>query len=176
MQKLRRLIIFMAILSLTGSFVKTPGKLKLKWMTLAEAEAAIKNNPRPLLIDLYTDWCGWCKVMDKNTYANEKVITYLQEKFYPVKLDAETKDSLSWNGKSFGYNKQYRINEFAIYLTGGELSFPATIFINDREAEPQNIPGYLRPSELEPLAKYFGEGHFGKISFSSFQQSFTPGW
>src|SRR3982751_2067581 len=73
---------------------------KLKWMTLEEVAAGLKGQKRPILIDLYTDWCGWCKVMDKKTYTNPKVIAYLQEHFYPVKLNAETKETLSWNEKT----------------------------------------------------------------------------
>ncbi|MGE5107654.1 MAG: thioredoxin family protein [Sphingobacteriales bacterium] len=145
-------------------------------MSLAEAEKAMKTNPKPMLIDLYTDWCGWCKVMDKKTYDNEAVTAYLQDKFYPVKLNAETRDSINWAGRKFAYNKQYRINEFAIYLTRGELSFPTTIFINNLNADPQNIAGYLKPEELEPIAKYFGDGHFGKITYQSFQENFKPQW
>ncbi|RTL60976.1 MAG: DUF255 domain-containing protein [Sphingobacteriales bacterium] len=175
-QKLRFLIFFIPAVVLVSSFNQPPAKAKLKWMTLAEAQTAMKTNPKPLLIDLYTDWCGWCKVMDKNTYSNEKVITYVEDKFYPVKLDAETKDSLNWNGRVFKYNKQYRINEIAIYFTGGDLSFPTTIFVNDKTADPQNIAGYMKPSELEPIAKYFGEGKFGKQSFESFQQNFKSEW
>lgn len=176
MQKFRHLIFLIPAVILASAFIKSPAKSKLKWMTLAEAEAAMKTNPKPVLIDLYTDWCGWCKVMDKNTYSDEKVVAYLEDKFYPVKLDAETRDSINWNGRVFKYNKQYRINEFAIYLTGGDLSFPTTIFINDGKAMPQNIAGYLKPNELEPIAKYFGEGNFGKKSYQDFQQSFKSEW
>jgi uncharacterized protein YyaL (SSP411 family) len=176
MQKFRLLIFLIPALLIVFAFNNKPVKAKLKWMTLAQAEAAMKIKPKPVLIDLYTDWCGWCKVMDKNTYANEKVISYLEEKFYPVKLDAETRDSLSWGGKKYKYNSQYRINDFAIYLTEGQLSFPTTIIINDKDATPQNIVGYLKPAELEPIAKFFGEGNFGKKSYESFQKGFKSQW
>lgn len=176
MQKLRFALFLIPALLIICSFNHPVPKGKIKWMSLAEAEKAAKINPRPILIDLYTSWCGWCKVMDKKTYDNETVAAYLQDKFYPVKLDAETRDSISWAGRKFAYNKQYRINEFAIYLTQGDLSFPTTIFFNDLKTGPQNISGYLKPEELEPIAKYFGEGHFGKITFQSFHESFKPQW
>lgn len=176
MQKLRFALFLIPVLLVIWSFNHPKPKTKLKWMSLAEAEKAMKTNPKPMLIDLYTDWCGWCKVMDKKTYDNEAVTAYLQDKFYPVKLNAETRDSINWAGRKFAYNKQYRINEFAIYLTQGELSFPTTIFINNLNADPQNIAGYLKPEELEPIAKYFGDGHFGKITYQSFQENFKPQW
>src|SRR5438105_1727182 len=77
---------------------------KLKWMSLNEVEVAKKEINKPILIDLYTDWCGWCKVMDRKTYSDKNVIAYLQEKFYVVKLNAETKQPVSWSGRTFNFN------------------------------------------------------------------------
>src|SRR5215470_9591264 len=72
---------------------------KMKWLSLQEAEDSLKNAKRPILIDLYTDWCGWCKVMDKKTYTHQELIKYVNEKFYPVKIDAETREKISWKGR-----------------------------------------------------------------------------
>src|SRR3982751_4302356 len=100
MQTLRLIILFCSI-SLSGAAQKEDSKgQKLKWLTLGEASDQLQKEKRPILIDLYTDWCGWCKVMDKKTYTNKQVIAYLQEHFYPVKLNAETKETLSWNEKT----------------------------------------------------------------------------
>src|SRR5690349_2091633 len=73
---------------------------KLKWMSLDDAAAGLKKEKRPVLIDLYTGWCGWCKVMDKKTYSNKDVSSYVQQKFYPVKFDAGGRNSITWNGKT----------------------------------------------------------------------------
>ncbi|GAO45561.1 hypothetical protein FPE01S_06_00520 [Flavihumibacter petaseus NBRC 106054] len=148
----------------------------MRWMTLAEAEEAAKKEPRPILIDLYTDWCGWCKVMDKRTYRNEKVIKYLHSRFYPVKLDAETKSTLSYKGKAFSYNTQYKTNEIALYLTGGQLSYPTTVIIPTTGEDPQPIPGYLAPGELELIVKFFGEGAYRKQEFTAYQKVFKGEW
>lgn len=148
---------------------------KLQWLTLAQVADSLQVNKKPLLIDLYTGWCGWCKVMDKKTYANKKVAAYLQQKFYPVKIDAETREVLTWQGKRYGYNAAYKTNEIALALTRGQLSYPTTVII-PVDGEPQAIPGYLTPPELELLVKYFGEGHFGKKDFGEFQRSFKASW
>ena len=73
---------------------------KLQWMTLEDVTTNLKKEKRPILIDLYTDWCGWCKVMDKKTYSNKNVSSYVQQKFYPVKFDAEGRKNITWNGKT----------------------------------------------------------------------------
>jgi len=148
---------------------------ELTWMSLEEASGKLQKEQRPVLIDLYTTWCGWCKQMDKKTYSNRQVIQYLQDKFYPVKVDAETHATINWAGRTYQFNSNYRSNEFALYLTHGRLEFPTTIIIPPG-GEPQAIPGYLEPKELELLVKYFGEGKFGKMSFDEYQKGFKPSW
>jgi thioredoxin-related protein len=147
----------------------------MSWMSIEEAAGKLKQEQRPVLIDLYTTWCGWCKQMDKKTYSNKQVAQYLKEKFYPVKVDAETHATIQWNGRSYQFNANYRANEFALYLAHGQLEFPTTIIIPPG-GEPQAIPGYMEPKELELLVKYFGEGKYGKMSFDEYQKGFKASW
>jgi thioredoxin-related protein len=147
----------------------------ISWISVEEAAGKLQNEKRPVLIDLYTTWCGWCKQMDRKTYSNKQVAQYLQEKFYPVKVDAETHAVIKWNGRSYQFSPDFRSNEFAIYLTGGRLEFPTTIIIPPG-GEPQAIPGYMEPKELELLVRYFGEGDYNKVSFDNFQKRFKPSW
>jgi thioredoxin-related protein len=147
----------------------------IDWMTVEDAAGKLQKEKRPILIDLYTTWCGWCKQMDRKTYSNKQVAQYLQEKFYTVKVDAETKATIAWNGKTYHFSPEYRSNEFALYLTHGRLEFPTTIIIPPG-GEPQAIPGYMEPKELELLVKYFGEGNFNKVSFDDYQKRFKATW
>lgn len=149
---------------------------RLDWKSLPEAELAYKQQKRPILVDLYTNWCGWCKVMDKKTYSNKNVISYLQEKFYAVKLNAETKESVSWSGKIYQFNPSYKTNDFALFVTQGHLAYPTTLIIPADGSSPQAIPGYMTPKEIEIILKYFGENKYGKISFESYQKEFTSNW
>lgn len=146
------------------------------WKSLPEAELAYKQQRRPVLVDLYTDWCGWCKVMDKKTYSNKNVISYLQEKFYTVKLNAEIKEPVFWSGKVYHFNPSYKTNDFALFVTQGRLAYPTTVIIPADGSSPQAIPGYMTPKEIEILLKYFGENRFGKISFEDYQKEFVPTW
>lgn len=148
---------------------------KLNWMTLDEVTAKLQTEKRPVLIDLYTDWCGWCRVMDKRTYANQQVVDYVGSKFYPVKINAESKKSFTWKGREYKFNESARTNDFAIWLTGGQLSYPTTVFI-PVDGDPQAIPGFLAPNEIELLMKYFGEGQFGKTPFEKWQREFKSTW
>jgi thioredoxin-related protein len=147
----------------------------IPWMTVDEAGEKLKEVKKPVIIDLYTSWCGWCKQMDKKTYSNKQVAAYLQDKFYTVKMDAETHSTVNWMGKAYAFSPKYRVNEFAMYLTRGQLEFPTTIIIPPGE-EPQAVPGYLEPKDLELLVKYFGEGVYRSKSFDVYQKSFKGSW
>jgi len=176
MQKLMLVILSALVLSFSTADRPAPASEKLKWMTLAEAREAMTKEKKPVLIDLYTDWCGWCKVMDKKTYTNPKVIAYLQEHFYPVKLNAETKESLSWNEKTYNFNAANRTNDFALFLTYGRLSYPTTVILPLDNSGPQPVPGYLEPKELELIVRYFGDGKYGKQPFEEYQKAFKGEW
>ncbi len=149
---------------------------KMKWMTLQEAQEAMRKEKRPILIDLYTDWCGWCKTMDKKTYTNPKVIAYLEANFYAVKLNAETKDAVTWNEKTYNFNSANRTNDFALFLTYGRLSYPTTVIIPTDNSGPQPVPGFLEPKDLELVVRYFGDGKYGKQPFEAYQKAFVSQW
>lgn len=159
------------------SAAKPPLKAdKMKWMTLPEAQEAMKKERRPILIDLYTDWCGWCKTMDKKTYTNPKVIAYLQANFYTVKLNAETREAVNWNQKTYHFNTANRTNDFAVFLTYGRLSYPTTVILPTDNSGPQPVPGYLEPKDLELVVRYFGDGKYGKLPFEAYQKTFVGEW
>ena len=147
----------------------------VEWLTVDQAADKLQQEKRPVLIDLYTTWCGWCKEMDRKTYSSKKVAAYLEEKFYTVKVDAETRAVITWQGRTYAYSPQYRSNEFALYLTHGRLEFPTTIIIPPGDA-PQAIPGFMEPGDMEPLLKYFGEGAYKTQGFDTYMKNFKKSW
>src|SRR5690606_17010397 len=70
---------------------KTTQKSSIQWKTFEEVEALMKTKPKKVLIDVYTDWCGWCKKLDKEVYENPMAIQYINEHFYAIKFNAEQK-------------------------------------------------------------------------------------
>jgi thioredoxin-related protein len=162
----------------TVSFVpnKHNKKDKIEWLTISELQAAYAREPRPVLVDVYTQWCGWCKAMDKETFSNENVANYINTHYYAVKFDAESKESFTWAGKTFTYDSSYRANDFAIYLTGGQLSFPTTVLLADINAQPAPLAGFLKPGEIEPPLRFFGDGVYKSQNYPEFIRNFSVNW
>jgi thioredoxin-related protein len=175
MQKVTRFFLAIVAVLLFASFSR-PEKEKIQWLSIEEMHAAYKKQPKPILVDVYTSWCGWCKVMDKQTYTNDKLAAYINEKYYAVKFDAESKDSVEWNGKRYGYNPQNKVNDMAVYLMFGQMSYPTTVFLSELAARPAPLPGYLKPREMESPLKFFGDGVYKTKNFPEFMKSFTASW
>jgi thioredoxin-related protein len=156
--------------------VKPTEKEKINWLTMDEVNVKMKSDPKPVIIDLYTDWCYWCKVMDKKTYTNSKVTSYINQHFYAVKLNAETKDDVKWDNKNYEYNSGDKINDFALYVTQGQLAFPNTVIFPEMQNPPAAIPGFMEPKEIEVILKYFGEGIYKKQNFNVYSANFKATW
>jgi thioredoxin-related protein len=176
MQKVLILPVILFSAVVISAFRPGKEKEKLNWITIEEAEAKYKAEARPILVDLYTDWCGWCKVMDKKTYSNQQLIKYLNEKYYVVKFNAERRDAITWKGKKYEFNSAYKTHQLAIELTSGQLSYPTTIFMPDINDTPQTIAGMLEIKEMELITKYFGEKKYGSVAFDDYAKKFKSAW
>lgn len=172
MNKLLLIVLAAVLLSATLA----PNTERIKWLSPEEAEAAYAKEPRPILIDLYTDWCGWCKRMDKATYENPKVVAYVNSKYYPVKYNAESRKPVQFNNRKYVFRSEYKCNEFAVYLTGGQLQYPTTVFLASPSASPAPLAGYLVPKDIEGPMKFFGGGHYLSKTYPQFMERFKGEW
>ena len=134
---------------------------EVQWMSWQEAAqlATTEENPKKIFIDVYTDWCGWCKKMDKDTFQNAEVAAYMTENFYMVKLDGEGKDPINFKGKTFKFVKSGRrgYHEFALALLQGRLSYPTVVFLDENLNMLSPVPGYQKPEPFLNIARYFGD-------------------
>jgi len=147
-------------------------QVKIKWMTIEEADKEYKKVKKPFIVDVYTDWCGWCKVMDKNTFTDPEVVNYINSGFYAVKLNAEQCDTLSYSDTTYTCIPGGKpMHKLAVKLLDGQMSYP-TLVIIDRERNKYAIPGYQKPRELLPILVYFFEEANKTCNFEDFQKHF----
>jgi len=152
----------------------TPEGGVVKWMTFEEAIQKSKTEKRPVFIDVYTDWCGWCKVMDKNTFNDPKVAQLLNEKFYAVKFNAEQREDVIFDGHTFKFVASGRngYHELAAALLNNQLSYPTVVFLDDEFKMIQPLPGYRQAPEFHMIAQFIGEGHYKTVKWDEWQKKY----
>jgi len=147
---------------------------KIQWMSIEDAYALAltEENPKKIFIDVYTDWCGWCKRMDKATFQNEEVAAYMNEHYYNVKFDAEQKESIEMLGNTFEFIPQGSrgYHELAAALLNGKMSYPTVVFLNGKFEMLSPVPGYQEPAAFMNIAKYFGENIYLEPSWQEYSQ------
>lgn len=114
---------------------------QIQWMKFEEAIDANAKSPKMLLVDVYTDWCGWCKKMDKETFTDPKVVAYINSNFYAVKLNAEdTNRTFEFMGKTY--------NEAQMAAAMRVRSYPNFVVIEPKLQNIAQLPGYRQPAEF----------------------------
>lgn len=153
-KKVMKIVYIALIFSVFGcknSVENHTGDATLKWLSIEEASnIGGSSNNKKFLVDVYTDWCGWCKVMDKKTFTDPALIKYLNQNFHVVKFNAEQKEAVSFKGKTYNWEPMGRngVNSLGIELLQGRLSYPTLVYLNEK-LEPISIsPGYKKPEEL----------------------------
>jgi thioredoxin-related protein len=153
----------------------TGDEATVKWITFEEAVKKSKAEKRPVFIDVYTDWCGWCKVMDKNTFNDPRVAELLNKKFYAVKFDAEQKEDVVFNGTTFKFvpsgSKGY--HQLAAALLNNQLSYPTVVFLNENFEMIQPLAGYRKAPEFHKIAQFIGEGHYKSVKWDEWEKRYA---
>ena len=141
------------------------------WHTWSEAEALNKKNPRKIIVDVFTDWCGWCKVMDRETFPNKDITKYINEKFYAVKLNAEQREDIMFDGKKFSFvaNGRSGFHTLAASLLDNQMSYPTIVYLNEKYERIIISPGFKKPEDLIKELKFTAEEQYTKVSFDEYR-------
>lgn len=170
MKKTLVLITFLASAALLFSFVNTSsdtkGSEEVKWVTLDEAEKLSKKKPKKIMVDVYTNWCGWCKKMDKATFQHADIAKYMNENYYSVKLNAESDRELVFNGEK---TTERAISQRLFKVN----SYPTTVYLDEKLQVITAVPGYWEPKNYDMVLHYFNENHYQKTPWEEYQKIFV---
>lgn len=151
------------------------------WMSLSDVNKIVEKNIKKgkvkedklVIVDFYTDWCGWCKKLDAETYKDPEVAALMNKYFYPVKFDAESKDTVAFANKTYGFKSSGSrgTNEFALEMAsrpGGRIGYPTITIINALGEKLTVEAGYKNPEKMKLMLLYYGEGHYKTKDFNTF--------
>ncbi len=130
---------------------------ELNWLTMNEALALNEKAPKKMLVDVYTHWCGPCKMMDRMTFKDEAFIKHVAENYYPVKFDAESPEAVAFKGKEYanpGYKpnvpKNRRNSPHQLTRVLGVSAYPTLVVIDENLNIQKSIRGFRQAPELLP--------------------------
>jgi thioredoxin-related protein len=170
-------ILAIAFISWNNVSISNPQE-EIKWLTMEEALILHKSEPRKIVVDMYTDWCGWCKKMDREVYKNPGIAKYLNDNYYVVKFNTEKyKEEIEYAGNTFKFvpppqGGRNGIHELAYLLMNRKASYPTTVFI-DEELQPiQAIPGYQKAGFFEVVITYIGDDKYKNTPWTDYQKTY----
>lgn len=177
---MKKTIVFLvaSVLSLATFAQKTDEGVH--WMTYDEAVKAQEKEPRKIIMDIYTVWCGPCKMLEKNTFSNPEIAKYINENYYAVKFNAEGNEEITYKGTTYT-NKDYvagksgrnATHPFAsIGATNGGLAYPTIVILNENFDLITPFVGYKTPEQLSPILQFFIESEeINQESFTKFMET-----
>lgn len=177
MKKFIYLLLFVSTATLSAQ--------KINWVTMDEALAAQQEVPKPIFMDVYTTWCGPCKMLDKNTFGNPEVATFINENYYAVKFNGEGTEEINYLGNTYtnprhdpnrkGRNSQHELAQ-ALKLQG----YPTMVFFDEQGNYIQPIVGYHTPKKLEIYVKMVANGDYKELTtqdkWAKYQEEFESTW
>lgn len=137
-------------------------------MSFDEALKKAKKENKKIIVDVYTDWCGWCKKMDEESYSNKEIKKIIKDNFIVVKLDAEGSGKNSYKGKS------YTDSELAAYFQVS--GYPTTVFLkpdgkvieyNYDNYKMNNLPGYYPADDFKKVLEYIRDDKYKDTDLST---------
>jgi thioredoxin-related protein len=176
---MKKIFIFItiAIFGISSIFGQTAGAEKVKWYTPKEAFELQKKQPKKILIDIYTDWCGWCKKMDAETFTHPIIADFLNKYFYPVKFNAETSDSIIFGGHKFiNDGKSGRTHQFAMALFQAQNlqpGYPSIAYMDENLQLIRVWSGYWTPPQIEVWLHYVVDEKYKPLPLEEYQKTFV---
>lgn len=145
---------------------------QIVWQSLDDAFQRARTVDRIILIYLYTPWCSPCLMMDQNTWAHPLIANYAIRNFHCVRLNAEARDSIPFNGTFFPYLPDLHVNQLAYLLLEGKMEYPALVLMEPTGSVLLVLRGYIGPRLMDEILRYFAGGFYRTMEWETFQKTY----
>ncbi|MCB9032831.1 MAG: thioredoxin family protein [Chitinophagales bacterium] len=143
------------------------------WTSIDKALAQTSAQKQFIFVEIYTDWCGWCKKLEDYTFTDENVEKTLNDNFVKVKLNAESEQKISFKGKEYDLvqNGNRTVNQLALDLgsMNGRLGYPTIVVLDKEGNKLKTFPGYKDAQGMQVLLSYFTSGAYKTTDFQIYQ-------
>ncbi len=136
---------------------------KIQWHSFNDGVTLARTQNKKLLIDVYTDWCGWCKKMDSEVYTDENIRTIVASNFIAVRLNAESATNVTVGTD--------QLDEASLARALGVTGYPTTVFLESGAGPITKIAGYMEAKEFATVLRFIGEDHYKNTTFEQFKSS-----
>lgn len=165
--RLYKVVLFALIIVSQNAFATKPTeKVGIQWVSFEQALKLSEKEKRKVFLDVYTEWCGWCKVMDAQTFSDKNIAAYVNKKYYAVKLDAESEKTFSYKGQQMSERQLAQMLKVTAY--------PTTVYLDENFDLLSPVPGFLKVPELTKILKFYGEDAFKKQTWQDFEANYKP--
>lgn len=144
---------------------------KIRWVSLDAAMDYSKRQNKMILVFISTEWCGWCKLMEKKTFQHKPVIRYVNEHFVAVRLDGLYPKDIWFKGFRFRYIPEIQAHQLAYQLLDGNLKYPSIVLMTYKAEIITPVYGYLEGRELVKVLSYYAEGHYETTTWEAYRRS-----
>jgi len=130
-------ILFIIALNTATIDIKSKEPNSINWISFEQLNDSLVINPKKVMIDFYADWCQQCREMKKNVFTNPRVIEILNSKFYAVKMDVESNDTIAFGNQIYineRIDKRNPIHQIPLLMASRKdvpFSLPAIIFMDE---------------------------------------------
>ena len=162
-----------------GLAFSTLAQEQIKWLNIEQAESLAKqdgSNAKKYLVDCYTDWCGWCKRMDRDTFSDTLIARIVDFYFYPVKFNTESIEPVTFNSKvytnSATKSRRGSTHALAYFLLNNRLSYPSFSVLSSEGTLLTICPGYHEAAEFEVFLVFMGEEFYKQMNFETFSKDY----
>lgn len=151
----------------------------INWVTFESLDSLLAVAPKKIMINIYTNWCGYCKAMEKEVFKNDSAANFINENYYAINFDAEQKNNILFNNTEYRARMKYEnimTHELVMQLLNGAISYPSVVILNEKKKVVGVEAGYQALFQMEGMLKYFVSESFLKEPYNDYVRKLIFSW